>query len=82
MIKTAVIGLGKMGLSHAAILGGNKNVNLIAICDTSNIVLSAFKKYNPSRCHNIHCHKNYSNTIVEYDACLNCIGGDLFVNMN
>jgi predicted dehydrogenase len=55
MIKTAVIGLGKMGLSHAAILGGNKNVNLIAICDTSNIVLSAFKKYNPS----VNLYKDY-----------------------
>jgi predicted dehydrogenase len=55
IINTAVIGLGKMGLSHAAILGGNKNVNLTAICDTSNIVLSAFKKYNPS----VNVYKDY-----------------------
>ncbi len=61
MIKTAVIGLGKMGLSHAAILGGNKNVNLTAICDTSNIVLSAFKKYNPS----VRLYKDYIKLLNE-----------------
>lgn len=48
MIKTAVIGLGKMGLSHAAILGGHKNVHLVAVCDSSSLILNAFKKYNPN----------------------------------
>lgn len=47
MIKTAVIGLGKMGLSHVAILGAHPDVDLVAVCDTSQIVLSAFKQYNP-----------------------------------
>lgn len=46
MIKTAVIGLGKMGLSHAAILGGHPEVDLIAVCDSSSLVLNAFKQYN------------------------------------
>jgi predicted dehydrogenase len=46
MIKTAVVGLGKMGLSHAAILGAHPDVDLVAVCDTSQIVLSAFKQYN------------------------------------
>ena len=46
MIKTAVIGLGKMGLSHAAILGGHSEVDLIAVCDSSSLVLNAFKQYN------------------------------------
>lgn len=44
MIRAAVVGLGKMGLSHAAILGGNTNVNLVAVCDKSNFVLDAFNK--------------------------------------
>jgi len=48
MIKTAVIGLGKMGLSHAAIVGGSPNMNLVAICDSSSLILNAFAKYNPS----------------------------------
>lgn len=47
MTKIAVIGLGKMGLSHAAILGGLSNVDLVAICDSSSLVLNAFKKYSP-----------------------------------
>ena len=31
MIKAAIIGLGKMGMSHAAILGGLPNVEMAAI---------------------------------------------------
>lgn len=46
MIKTAIIGLGKMGLSHVAILGAHPDVDLVAVCDTSSMVLSAFKQYN------------------------------------
>lgn len=45
MIKGAIIGLGKMGLSHAAILGAHPDVDMVAVCDTSSLVLDAFKKY-------------------------------------
>lgn len=45
MINGAIIGLGKMGLSHAAILGAHPEVNLLAVCDTSSLVLDAFKKF-------------------------------------
>lgn len=45
MIKGAIIGLGKMGLSHAAILNAHPTVELIAICDTSSFILDVFKKY-------------------------------------
>ena len=45
MIKAGIIGLGKMGLSHAAIVGANPAVDLIAVCDTSTLVLNGFKKY-------------------------------------
>lgn len=45
MIKGAIIGLGKMGLSHAAILNAHPEVELVAVCDTSSMVLDAFKKY-------------------------------------
>jgi predicted dehydrogenase len=45
MIKGAIIGLGKMGLSHTAIVGANPNVDLVAVCDTSSLVLDAFKKF-------------------------------------
>ncbi len=44
-VKGAVIGLGKMGLSHAAIVGAHPDADLVAICDTSRIVLEGFKKF-------------------------------------
>ena len=45
MVKGAIIGLGKMGLSHASIAGAHSDVELVAICDTSTLILDAFKKY-------------------------------------
>jgi predicted dehydrogenase len=45
MIRTGIIGLGKMGISHAAILGAHPDVDLVAVCDSSSLVIDAFKKY-------------------------------------
>jgi len=45
MIKGAIIGLGKMGISHAAIVGAHPEVDMVALCDTSSLVLSGFKKF-------------------------------------
>jgi predicted dehydrogenase len=45
MLRAGIIGLGKMGLSHAAIVNGNEKVTLVAVCDTSSLILQAFKKY-------------------------------------
>lgn len=45
MIKGAIIGLGKMGLSHAAIVGAHSAVDMVAVCDTSSLVLDAFNKF-------------------------------------
>lgn len=44
-LKAGIIGLGKMGLSHTAIVGPHPSVDLTAVCDTSSIVLDAFKKF-------------------------------------
>ena len=44
-IKGAIIGLGKMGLSHAAIVGAHPDVDMVAVCDTSTLILDGFKKY-------------------------------------
>jgi predicted dehydrogenase len=49
MIQGAIIGLGKMGLSHAAIVGAHPQVELVAVCDTSSLVLNAFKKFSQIR---------------------------------
>ena len=45
MLKAGIIGLGKMGISHAAIVGPHPAVELVAVCDTSSLVLDAFKKF-------------------------------------
>jgi predicted dehydrogenase len=45
MIRMAIIGLGKMGLSHCAIVDAHPNVTLAGVCDTSSFLLSAFKKF-------------------------------------
>jgi len=45
MIRAGIIGLGKMGISHAAIVGPHPDVELVAVCDTASMVLDAFKKF-------------------------------------
>jgi predicted dehydrogenase len=45
MIKTGIIGLGKMGLSHASIINAHPDLDLIAVCDSSTLILEALKKY-------------------------------------
>jgi len=44
-VRGAIIGLGKMGLSHAAIVGAHPEVDLLSVCDTSSLVLDAFNKF-------------------------------------
>ncbi|MBB4080501.1 putative dehydrogenase [Lewinella aquimaris] len=48
-LRAAIVGLGKMGLSHAAILTAQPQVDMVAVCDTSVIVTSAFKKYGKAK---------------------------------
>ena len=50
MLRTGIIGLGKMGISHCAIIGAHPNVNLASVCDTSTLVIDAFKKYSRFEC--------------------------------
>ena len=45
MLKGAIIGLGKMGISHTSIVGAHPNVEMVAVCDTTTLMLNAFKKY-------------------------------------
>ncbi|HBZ20112.1 MAG TPA: oxidoreductase, partial [Bacteroidales bacterium] len=44
-LKGGIIGLGKMGISHAAIVSPHPSVDMVAVCDTSAIVLDVFKKF-------------------------------------
>jgi predicted dehydrogenase len=45
MIKAALIGLGKMGISHCAILNAHKGVDVVGICDTSKFLRWGLDKY-------------------------------------
>jgi predicted dehydrogenase len=49
MLKAGIIGLGKMGISHAAIVGPHPSVEMVAVCDTSSLVLDAFRKFSEVR---------------------------------
>ena len=60
MVKATIIGLGKMGMSHAAILGGIPGVELVAVCDTDALLQSAFKKLTK-----IQCYTDYKKMIDE-----------------
>ena len=45
MIKVAIAGLGKMGLSHYAIVNRHPDVEVAGICDSSSYVLSMLHRY-------------------------------------
>jgi scyllo-inositol 2-dehydrogenase (NADP+) len=45
MLRTAIIGLGKMGLSHQSIANSHPDIRLTAVCDTSSYVLDVLSKY-------------------------------------
>src|SRR6185312_4602129 len=44
-LKAAVVGLGKMGLSHYSILNTHPEVQVAAVCDTSKYMLDVLGKY-------------------------------------
>ena len=45
MIRTGIVGLGKMGISHYAILNAHPDVRVVAITDTNPFLTSALKKH-------------------------------------
>jgi predicted dehydrogenase len=45
MIRTGLIGLGKMGISHCAILNAHPNVDLVGVADTSKLLTWGIGKY-------------------------------------
>ena len=45
MIKAAVIGMGKMGISHCGILNAHKDVELVGVCDKSKFLRWGLGKY-------------------------------------
>ncbi len=51
-LKGGIIGLGKMGISHAAIVSPHPSVDMVAVCDTSSIVLDVFRKFSTVKLYN------------------------------
>ena len=45
MIRLGLVGLGKMGLSHLAILRTHPDIDVIAVCDTFRMLLNGLHKY-------------------------------------
>jgi scyllo-inositol 2-dehydrogenase (NADP+) len=54
VLKIALIGLGKMGLSHQAIINTHPDVELVAVCDTAVYVLDIIRKYTGVRVYTDH----------------------------
>lgn len=50
MVKVGLIGAGKMGISHLAILGAHPDADVVGVCDTSKMVIEAMEKYSPFPC--------------------------------
>ena len=58
MVRMAVVGLGKMGLSHLAMMGAHPEVRIEAVSDSSGYVLDVLNKYTGVR------------TFTDFDAML------------
>jgi len=51
MLKVALIGAGKMGISHLSILGAHSKVQVVGVCDTSKMVTDVLEKYSQFPCY-------------------------------
>ncbi len=51
MVRVGLIGLGKMGISHLAIIKAHPDVELAAICDSTRYALDVLNKYTGIKCH-------------------------------
>ena len=51
MIRTAMVGLGKMGLSHLAILRAHPELDLVAGCDSTAYLTDILTKYSALKCY-------------------------------
>ncbi|MHB8622294.1 MAG: Gfo/Idh/MocA family protein [Sulfuricaulis sp.] len=45
MINIGLVGVGKMGISHLAILGAHPQVDVVAICDSATYITSVLRKH-------------------------------------
>jgi predicted dehydrogenase len=66
MIRVGLVGLGKMGISHYAILNAHPEIDLAAVCDSAQYVLGVLSKYTGVR-----TYSDYRRMIDE--AALDCV---------
>lgn len=50
MVKVGLIGAGKMGISHLAILGATPNASVVGVAEKSSMILGTLKKYSSFPC--------------------------------
>lgn len=60
MVKVALIGAGKMGISHLSILGGYANTDIVGVCDTSKMVTDFLSKQGK-----FNCFSDYNKMVAE-----------------
>ena len=46
-INVGIIGIGRMGITHFSIINSHPDVNIVAVVDTSKIILQLIEKYLP-----------------------------------
>jgi predicted dehydrogenase len=51
MIRTAMVGLGKMGISHLAIVRAHPSIELVAGCDSTTYLTDILSKYSGLKCY-------------------------------
>jgi scyllo-inositol 2-dehydrogenase (NADP+) len=66
MINAGLIGVGKMGVSHFAILAAHPDVEVRAICDSAGYITSPLKKHT-----HVETFKDYKDMVAESD--LDCV---------
>lgn len=49
MVRVALVGLGKMGISHQAILNSTNGIDLVATCDATPLISSLMSKYTKAK---------------------------------
>jgi predicted dehydrogenase len=62
VIRVAVVGLGKMGMSHLALVRAHPAVELVAVCDSSNYILGVLQKYT-----GVATHSDYEKMLRDVD---------------
>mgnify|MGYP003135311545 CR=1 FL=1 len=78
-IRIGIIGMGRMGITHYSIINSRSDIEIVAVADTSQIVLSMMKKYIKG----IEVYKDYKELIKSglVDALLICTPPNLNIEI-